>query len=149
MFQEPTSIAEHIECLARLTGAPLTFVDQVRALFVAKGISLEDHATPFLEALEEAFRREETIRHSSVRAKQSINDIQANFRKVGRAYVEQLEQLKKIQSSLQTQSHRLRKKLTGRSSNITHITVNGDHRSFVTKPVREQLPMVPGPKDMQ
>ena len=25
-----------------------------------------------------------------------------------------------------------------------HVTIKGDHRTFVTRPVREELPMVPG-----
>ena len=29
------------------------------------------------------------------------------------------------------------------------VTIKGDHRTFVTKPVREELPMVPGPEELQ
>jgi hypothetical protein len=145
----PKSIAEHIDCLARLTGAPLSFVDQVRQLFVKKGISLDEEAAPFVAALEEAFRREETIRASSQRAQQNITKIQENFRRVGKAYVDQLSQLKKIHSSLQQQSRRLRSKMGKRRGDVQHVTIAGDHRSFVTRPEREELPMVPGPSDVQ
>ena len=69
MTFEPKSIADHIDCLARLTGAPRSFVLQVKDLFGRKGISLETDASPYLAALEEAFRREESIRTSARRAR--------------------------------------------------------------------------------
>ena len=149
MLHEPKSIAEHIECLSRLTSAPNNFVDQVRQLFVDKGISLDNEAAPFLPALEEAFKREETIRCSTRRAREGLSSIHDNFRKVGKAYVEQLSQLKKIQSSLQQQSQRLRQKMANKRGKTTHVTISGDHRSFVTRPEREELPMVPGPSEPQ
>jgi hypothetical protein len=143
---EPKTIAEHIECLARLTGAPLAFVDQVRALFLAKGISLDTEADPFLDALEEAFRREESIRCSTYRARRNLDQVHDNFQKVGRAYVEQLSQLKRIHTKLQEHSRRLQKP---ERPQATQVTIKGDHRTFVTRPVREELPLVPGPDDVQ
>ena len=144
LMGEPRSIGEHIDCLARLTGAPLEFIDQVRSLFASKGISLESEAQPFVQALEQAFRREENIRASSHAANHHLSRIRENFRKVGKAYVAQLSQLRHMQSSLQKKSRKLRGKPTK-----TRVTISGDHRTFVTRPVREQLPMVPGPKEMQ
>ncbi len=150
LMGEPRSIGEHIDCLARLTGAPLVFIDQVRSLFASKGISLESEAQPFVQALEQAFRREENIRASSHAANHHLSRIRENFRKVGKAYVEQLSQFRRMQSSLQKQSRKLRGKPTKNSSLArTRVTISGDHRTFVTRPVREQLPMVPGPKEMQ
>jgi hypothetical protein len=149
MTQQPKSIDEQIQCLARLTGAPVSFIQQVRTLFTSKGISLDTDATPFLKALEEAFRREENIRTSSVRAKHQVAKLRDNFRKVGEAYVEQLSQLRRLQSSLQQQSRRLRRQHGPKRARATRVTITGDHRSFVTKTVREQVPMVPGPKERQ
>lgn len=149
MTDQPKSIDEQIQCLARLTGAPGSFVEQVRALFTSKGIPLNTDATPFLKALEEAFRREENIRASSVRAKHQIAKLRDNFRKVGQAYVDQLSQLRRIQSSLQAQSRRLRKKRPADRLRGTRVTITGDHRSLVTRTVKEQLPMVPGPEEPQ
>ena len=147
MDYDPKSIEDQITCLAQLTGASCSFINQVRALFTSKGISLETDASPFLQALEEAFRREENIRASSVHAKDQMSRLRENFRKVGQAYVDQLSQLRRLQSSLQDQSRRLQKKLSpGRS---TRVRITGGHRSLVTKTVREQLPMVPGPKEPQ
>ena len=149
MNYDPKSIADHIECLARLTGAPLSFVDQVRQLFTTKGISLDTAAQPFLTALEEAFRREESIRCSSFRAREKMHRMQENYQKVGEAYVEQISQLKRIQTNLHDQSRRLRKKLATQRSEATQITIKGDHRTLITKPEREEMAMVPGPKDPQ
>jgi hypothetical protein len=150
MTYDPKSIEEQIRCLARLTGAPGSFVDQVRALFVSKGIPLDTDATPFVEALEDAFRREETIRASSARARRQMAKLRDDFRKVGRAYVDQLSQLRRLQSSLKEQSRRLRgKPPRQRKQRATRVAVQGDHRSLVTRTEREQLPMVPGPEEPQ
>lgn len=149
MTHQPKSIEDHIQCLARLTGAPDSFVDQVRALFTSKGIALETDASPFLNALEEAFRREENIRASSKRAKNQIAKLRDNFRKVGEAYVDQISQLKKARSSLKEQSRRMQSRLAKERAKGTRISVTGDHRSLITRTVREQQPMVPGPKEPQ
>jgi hypothetical protein len=147
MIQEPKTISEHIECLARLTGAPTSFVDQVRALFTSKGISLEEEATPFVDALDEAFRREESIRCSTYRARQNLAKIQESFKKVGQAYVEQIGQLKKIHPTLQDPSRRARP--AAPRSRPTRIAIRGDHRTFVMRAEREDMPLVPGPQDPQ
>ena len=145
-MHQPKSISEHIECLARLTGAPIAFVDQVRALFIAKGISLDAVAAPFLDALDEAFRREERIRCSAYRAQQNVSDTHANFERVGRVYVDQLA--RKHRAGQKTEAARRWKK-SASSPRTTQVTIHGDHRTFVTKPEREELPMVPGPEDLQ
>jgi len=150
MNYDPTTIAEHIQCLARLTGAPVSFVDQVKQLFERKGISLHDDASPYLDALEEAFRREQSIRATTVRARQSVTRMQDNFQRIGRAYVEQLSQLKRLRSSLQDQSTRLRReKPTQQRRSSMRVAIEGDHRTFVMRPQTEHLPLVPGPKDLQ
>jgi len=62
MTWDSRTIDDQILCLARLTGASDTFVGEVRALFVRRGISLDSAVTPFLAALEDAFLREERMR---------------------------------------------------------------------------------------
>ncbi len=150
LSSQPDSIEDHIRCLARLTGAPPTFIDQVRSLFISKGIALDSSADPFVKALDEAFRREEHIRASSHNAQNQMAKIRDNFRRVGKAYVEQLSQLRRLQGSVQEYSQQVRKKLSKRRrAESTRVTIKGDHRSFVTRPVRENPPMVPGPKEPQ
>ena len=145
MSYEPKSLEDQIDCLARITGAPETFVSQVKELFGKKGISMAEDAAPYVQALEEAFRREESIRFSTLRAKQNISTLQQHFRKIGRAYVTQISQLRKVQSSLKSSSGRLQKQ----QDNTTQITIKGDHRTFVTRTEREELPLVPGPEELQ
>ena len=129
--REPKTIAEHIECLARLTGAPRSFVLQVKELFSVKGISLRDDAAPYLNALEEACRREESIRETARRARQSVARLRQGFDKIGKAYVRK-------QSALGSAG--------GRPS---EVAIPGDHRTFVSSQQNDDWPMVPGPDDVQ
>ena len=149
MVFEPKSIEEHIECLARLTGAPASFVGQVKSLFATKGISLAEDATPYLTALEEAFRREESIRANSQRARESVSRVENSFNTVGREYVKQLDRLKQVQSSLRggegRKSRGSAKKVAGNELRIP----GGDHRTYITAPQKDQMPMVPGPTEDQ
>ena len=71
--------------------------------------------------------------------------LRENFRRVGQAYVEQLSQLRRVQSTLKLPPRRS----SSRRTVPTHVTVTGNHRSLVTRTVSEQMPMVPGPKDPQ
>jgi len=148
---EPKSVAEQIECLARLTGASDAFAGQVRALFSKKGISLESDATPYVSALEEAFRREASIRSNAERARESITKLHSNFNKIGAAYVKQVEQLRKIQSGLRDQTRTsMRNASRGKGKkDVRPVTIRGDHRTYITRPQTEELPMVPGPKEVQ
>jgi hypothetical protein len=145
---EPRSIGEHIECLARLTGAPGSFVEQVRALFVAKGISLDTAAGPFIDALEEAFRREERIRTSTYRARQNLTKLSDNFKRIGRAYVEQVGQVGRTRTRVPAPAGRAATAAAS-EGRTTQVTIRGDHRTYVTRTEREELPMVPGPADPQ
>lgn len=142
MSFELKSIAEQIDCLARLTGAPRSFVCQVKDLFSRKGISLESDASPYLRALEEAFKREEAIRTNAHRARANLARLADNFNRIGRSYVHQLEQLRKIQSELQ-----------GRSREVPHSGAAarsaGQRRAFMVPQVSDHLLMVPGPEDEQ
>lgn len=142
-MHEPKTLSEQISCLAQLTGAPQTFVMQVRELFSRKGISLDSDAGPYLKALEEAFKREESIRSTTQRARDNIKRLQTNFNRIGEAYVKQLAELKKLRSGMGA-------KTSKKSGGGTEVTIpGGDHRSFVTDPQSDNLPMVPGPKEKQ
>lgn len=149
MMFEPKTIAEQIECLARLTGAPQTFVIQVRDLFSRKGIPLESDASPYLKALEEAFRREESIRTTAKRAQRNVKRLAENFNKIGRTYVRQLEHLKKIQTELRSQGRRVetaRESLEKKSKRPAGRT---KRPQFMTPQVSDHMPMVPGPEEEQ
>jgi len=138
------TLAEQISCLAQLTGAPRSFVLQVEELFSRKGIPLESDAGPYLNALEEAFKREESIRCTTERARDNIKRLQSNFSRIGQAYVKQLAQLKRLRGGTDTVS---KKKDAGSFDEIQ--IPGGNHRSFVTPPQTDEMPMVPGPKEEQ
>lgn len=148
MSNEPKSIADEIRCLARSTGAPESFVDQVKQLFSSKGISLHDDATPFVTALHEAFRREQTIRCSTLRAKESLARLRANFDRIGKVYADQLSRVRQSKNSPGTQKPR-RPGGSSQASPRTVIAIRGDHRTLITRVEREELPMVPGPTELQ
>jgi hypothetical protein len=146
---EPKSIAEQIDCLARLTGAPRSFVCQVKELFSRKGIDLDSDASPYLRALEEAFRREESIRTSANRARRNIAALHDNFNRIGKSYVRQLERLREMQTNLKSRSEKMRGHYKGRRQKKGQISIPGSHRSVVTRQQSDELPMVPGPEETQ
>jgi hypothetical protein len=128
------TIRWQIKCLAKLTEAPTSFVDQVHHLFHKKGICLEDDATPYLTALEAAFRREESIRQT--RKKQNTPKARHQRR---------MKQLQKIRRSL----------LGNRSTagtepgDSTRIAGKSGSANALSRLQRETMPMVPGPEDLQ
>ena len=145
MSFDPKSIAEQIECLARLTDAPDNFVFQVRELFLKKGIPLHSDASPYIKALEEAFQREESIRDSAAKARASVQRLRSNFSRMGESYTRQIDQLKQIQSNLQERARTLRA-----AEKSTKVKVRGrSNKALVTRRQSDDLPMVPGPKDVQ
>ncbi len=151
MIQDDKSIRGHIEWLARRTGAPRSFIDQVHALFRTKGISLDAEASPYLPALEEAFRREEAIRNTAGRARQSVIELQQQFSRLGQAYRRQLDQLRRIRSSLASSSQQMRRvaerKNPARPAASSSARSNG--KVVVTRPVSDDGWMVPGPEELQ
>lgn len=146
-MREPKTLVEEICCLAQLTGAPQNFVMQVKELFSRKGISLDSHAGPYLKALEEAFKREESIRTTTQRARDNIKRLQNDFSLIGEAYVKQLSELKKLRSGMVAPFGTTKKRLADSPEDAP--IPGGDHRSFVTPPQTDKFPMVPGPKGKQ
>jgi len=147
MDYDNKSIEEQINCLARLTGAPTNFVDQVRELFTRKGISLEEDSAPYERALEEAFIREESIRASAEQARPALASSAPDFKKLGKTYVQQLERLRRVQAGLRDRA----KPSPKAEAESTTVSIDPEisARSLVTRQQREDLPMVPGPEDLQ
>jgi hypothetical protein len=151
MAIDPKSIGGQIECLARLTGAPESFVEQVRALFLNKGISLDEQVEPYMGALEEAFLRERSIRSSTGKARDNLQRLQKQFNRLGEAYRRQLGQLKEIRRSLESYS-RLRADQHARAlkkKTRPKVVVAVRRPSVVTRLQRDGRAMVPGPKEVQ
>jgi hypothetical protein len=123
MHFEDKSIRDQIDCLAKLTGAPDSFVEQVRELFTRKGISLDDDSSPYLRALEEAFIREESIRIGTIAA-----------RSAG-AELEPVREARPARRSAEPAAAR---------------DVRIDARPLlVTRRQHEEQPLVPGPEELQ
>jgi hypothetical protein len=131
------TVADKIRSLAEETGAPSVFVAQVRSLFETKRISLEDDCSPYITALEEAFRREAAIRRDTLIANDNLARLQENFANLGAKYKEQLSRLQRARKTAPTRSIR-------RSTD----SMPG-HKSYISRKESETLPMVPGPKEVQ
>ncbi len=142
--QRPKSIAEEIEILARLTGASPVFVEQVRTLFASKAISLDEAVDPFLTALEEAFRREEEIRASSERARQSLFKVQQSFGRVREMYRERADDLNQAKARLDRSARQVR--ASGERLAAAAFAL-GSRRSVGRE--TDAATVVPGPKDLQ
>ncbi len=142
--RDPKSIAEEIEFLARLTEAPAAFVEQVRALFMSKAISLDEDATPYRAALEEAFRREEAIRTHARQIRKDLASIEDRLGKLGEGCRDRVAQLRRARDSMQESVKRLREK--GQQGGEVVYVLYPSRRVF-----RESdFPtLVPGPKDTQ
>ena len=143
---EPKSIEQQIDCLARLTGAPESFILQVKALFEKKGIPLETDARPYVRALEQAFRREHSIRTGTARARQQAVGTEKNFAKIGEAYVRQAERLRRLDAPPRPAGRGAQSRAGAR---VRNVTIQGDHRTYVAPTQRDEFPMVPGPSDLQ
>ena len=136
------SLESEIEELAAQTGAPDSFVVKVRTLFQRKGIGLEVDAGPYLRALREAFRREETLRRGSERPVPATDVARPETE----AEPAHLRQLRAIRDSLRRQS---RVPSDGSSS---PGPARGLPRTYAGRPISPgeiEFPVVPGPKDVQ
>ena len=131
------TVADKIRILAEETGAPSVFVAQVRTLFETKKISLDDDCSPYITALEEAFRREAAISRDTLIANDNLARLQKNFANLGARYKEQLSRLQKARATSAPRGKR-------RSTDVGSTA-----RSYITRKESETLPMVPGPKEVQ
>lgn len=146
MREESMTIEAKIQALALETDAPATFIQQVRNLFVTKGIPLGEDSTPYLAALREAFRREERIRRSTRTARHNLDRLQSHFSRIGNQYRRQLDQLRKIKSTLEKHSRQIESRSRNRSWTGTTTRENPP---LVTRTEKDGRVMVPGPDEVQ
>ena len=132
MYVKDNSIGIQIDLFARQTGAPPAFVFRIRALFSRKGISLREDVTPYFAALEQAFRREESIRLSATQTKENLEQLQTQLVRFNKVFQDQLNRLKDLRVSFKGKSRRTERPERRRGS-------LGKKRGF----------MVPGPKEVQ
>jgi uncharacterized coiled-coil DUF342 family protein len=94
MRSRKVTLEESIVRLASETGASSSFVEKVRALFLGRGIDLEDSSEPYAAALTEAFRRHSTIRERLDEARESLVRLHANIAEMGELFQDHLARLR-------------------------------------------------------
>jgi len=138
MRPRKVTLEESIDRLARETGATPSFVDKVRALFLGRGIDLEDSSEPYTAALHEAFRRHAEIRHQLGEARASLATLHANIAEMGEVFQDHLIRLRALRDAIERRHAAHEGHRSERSVDAPRL-VPGEH----------DLAMVPGPEDLQ
>jgi uncharacterized coiled-coil DUF342 family protein len=96
MRSRKVTLEESIVRLASETGASQSFVDKVRALFLGRGIDLEDSSEPYAAALNEAFQRHAVIRERIDEARESLVKLHSNIAEMGELFQDHLGRLRSL-----------------------------------------------------
>lgn len=96
MITKDQSIGSLIDRLAGQTGAPSSFVQRIRDLFSNKGIALASDCAPYLTALEQAFRREQSIRLSALQTRQNLERLQRQLQQFNEVCRRQLSRMESM-----------------------------------------------------
>lgn len=134
MSSRKVTLEESIAKLAFETGASPSFVEKVRALFLGRGIDLEDSSEPYATALQEAFQRHAAIRHRIDEARESLAKLHANLSEMGSVFQDHLARLRTLRDTLAS-----RKQDVARPSDERVRLVRGEH----------DRSLVPGPDELQ
>ena len=126
MRSRKVTLEQSIVRLAAQTGASQSFVDKVRALFLGRGIDLDDSSEPYDRALTEAFHRHATIRERSDEARESLAQLHSNIADMSAIFEDHLARLRARRERASAPSRKMR-------------MVRGEHDRMV----------VPGPDDIQ
>ena len=78
----PKTIADFIAEIARETEAPDSFVDQVGALFMQKGIPLASDGAPYAEAIRQTFLSDAQLRASTAQARQHLAELKDRLQRL-------------------------------------------------------------------
>ena len=108
MRSRKVTLEESIVRLASETGASPSFVEKVRALFLGRGIDLEDSSEPYTAALSEAFRRHSTIRERIDDARESLVRLHGNIVEMGEVFQDHLARLRGLRERTPLPPVRLR-----------------------------------------
>lgn len=140
MRSRKISLEESIEALARETGASPAFVDKVRALFLGRGVDLEDSAEPYATALNAAFRRHARMRTRLDEARESLVRLHSNIAELGDAFTGQLARLRAIREALERGGSPRRGARSGVSIQFEAVRLS---------PGESDECQVPGPEEIQ
>src|SRR5262245_53162786 len=108
MRSRKITLEESIVKLASETGASPSFVEKVRALFLGRGIDLEDSSETYADALSEAFRRHSTIRERLDEARESLVRLHANIAEMGELFQNHLTRLRGLRDRTASPRRELR-----------------------------------------
>ncbi|HJQ99287.1 MAG TPA: hypothetical protein VJ826_13320 [Candidatus Polarisedimenticolaceae bacterium] len=139
MRSRKVTLEESIAALADETGATPAFVEKVRALFLGRGIDLEDSSEPYTAALVEAFRRHAAMRHRLDDARGSLVRLHSSIAELGEVFSNHLARLRALKDALEKRE----RALGGTSS----VTVKIEALRMV--PGERDRSIVPGPDDPQ
>ena len=101
MRSRKVTLEESIAALASETGATPAFVEKVRALFLGRGIDLEDSSEPYTAALVEAFRRHAAMRHQVDEARGSLVRLHSSIAELGEVFSSHLVRLRALRDALE------------------------------------------------
>ena len=96
MRSRKITLEESIVRLASETGASPSFVEKVRALFLGRGIDLEDSSEPYTDALNQAFHRHSTIRERLDDARNSLVRLHTHIAEMGETFQNHLTRLRSL-----------------------------------------------------
>lgn len=145
MRSRKVTLEESIAKLAEETGASESFVEKVRALFLGRGIDLEDSSEPYSSALRDAFRRHASLRQQFEEARESLVRLHANLAELGEAFQGQLGRLRALRETLERRNAERLAASTPDSTSPT--TSKGTTIRLV--PGEHDRALVPGPDDLQ
>ena len=100
MSSHPGSLGHQIDDLARLTHAPDSLVEEIRAIFARRAISLDEDALPYLEMLEETFTRAAELERDGAEALQALRGLEENSRRFAESCQELYGQLRSMEDFL-------------------------------------------------
>lgn len=132
------TLEESIAKLAQETGASDSFVEKVRALFLGRGIDLEDSSEPYSRALDDAFRRHASLRQQFDEARESLVRLHTNLAELGEAFQGQLGRLRALRESLER-----------RNAARSQASAENDRRPIRLVPGEHDRAVVPGPEEPQ
>jgi len=132
------TLEESIAKLAQETGASDSFVEKVRALFLGRGIDLEDSSEPYSHALDDAFRKHASLRQQFDEARESLVRLHTNLAELGEAFQGQLGRLRALRDSLERRNAQRLRGSYERAERTIRL-VPGEHDRSV----------VPGPEEPQ
>jgi hypothetical protein len=144
MTIEDNTIAGQIDRLAGETGAPDSFVERIRELFSSKGISLDGDCSPYIAALEHAFRREQSIRLSALQTRENLERLQRQLDHFNQACRRQLNRMHSFRVTLGREGPPLPEKVETKE-----IEVVESPKDRETRTSRSRSIVVPGPEEIQ